>query len=207
MRIIRDNDHNDDENPDEGREPVDPKAIGDIIADEFADYLAKAVAAADNPPTPPARSSEPEPAERPVLRLVKTDTTDTGVTHSDWDKPADPGAVAAAGRVARRRMVGSAAGGSCLVVTATAFATWGQPLLVAGPLAAYGASWLAYVWWNAALRPSIPQILATATTSIGHAIAAVFTTITALVHAVLGRIDVARTRHETHRTAPVPPSL
>ncbi|WP_040698937.1 hypothetical protein [Nocardia vinacea] len=196
MRIIRDNDNND-EDPDEQREPIEPKAIGDILADEFADYLADVTAAAD---TPDQRASEPHAPARPVLRVVHNNDTSDPV--QQWDKPLDPDAVATAGRTARRRMVRGAAGASYAVVTATVLATWGQPWIVTGPLAAYGAGWLIYLWWNAALRPSIPDVLATVTNGLSTAFAVVITTIAAIVRGVVDRIDTARTRHEDNRTAP-----
>ncbi|WP_406272518.1 hypothetical protein OH799_32920 [Nocardia sp. NBC_00881] len=210
MRIFRDNNDHNDEDPDEGRneshEPIDPKAIGDILADEFADYLADVTAAADNPPPQHRQpTDDTEPPARPTLRLVKNDDTDTDT--DEGDKPLDPRAAAAAGRAARRRLVRGAAGGSAVVVTATALATWGQPWMVAGPLAAYSTGWLAYLWWNAALRPSIPDVLTTLTSAVSTAFAVVITTLAAIVRGLVDRIDTARTRHETSRTTPVSQSL
>ncbi|MEU7632023.1 hypothetical protein AB0C34_18840 [Nocardia sp. NPDC049220] len=209
MRVFPDNNDHNDEDPDErrerGRDPIDPKAIGDILADQFADYLAAAAAAAaDNPPHQQP-TTETEPPARPTLRLVKNDDTDA--SSAPWDQPLDPGAVAVAGRTARRRMVRGAAGGSAVVVAATTLATWGQPWLVTGPLAGYGAAWLGYLWWNAALRPSIPDVVATAVNGVGHAIAAIAVAIVTAVRAAMSRIDTVRARHETSRTTPVSPSL
>ncbi|MFI6959908.1 hypothetical protein ACIBJI_41400 [Nocardia sp. NPDC050408] len=201
MRIIRDNDHND-EDPDEQREPIEPKAIGDILADEFADYLADVSAAADTPNQDHENASKPYAPVRPVLRVVHNNDTSDSV--QEWDKPLDHDAVATAGRAARRRMVRGAAGASSAVVTATVLATWGQPWIVTGPLAAYGTGWLVYLWWNAALRPSIPDVLATVTNGLSTAFAVVITTIAALVRGLIDRIDTARTRHEDNRTAPAP---
>ncbi|WP_433629108.1 hypothetical protein [Nocardia sp. CA-120079] len=200
MRIRNNNHDHNGEDPDEGREPTDPKLQGEKLAEEVAEFLAAAVAAVDNPPTR-ARSSEPESTDRPVLRLVKKDATDRDDANG-WDTPADPGTAIAAGRAARRRVARGAAVASALVVTATAFAAWGQPWLVAGPLAAYGTGWLAYVWWNAALRPSIPQVLSTVSSGVSTAFAVVVTTLAAIVRGLIDRLDTARTRHETTRTAP-----
>ncbi|MEU7633853.1 hypothetical protein AB0C34_28395 [Nocardia sp. NPDC049220] len=209
MRVYRDNNDHNDEDPDqggsEGRDPVDPKAIGDILADEFADYLADVVAAADN--TPPAHrqpTDATEPPAKPTLRLVKNDETDTV---AEWDKSLEPGAAAAAGRAGRRRMIRGAAGSSAVVVTATVLATWDQPWIVTGPLAAYGGAWLGYLWWNAALRPSVPDVLGAVTSGVSTAFAVVVTTIAVIVRGLVERIDTARTRHETSRTTPVSPSL
>ncbi|MFD0362735.1 hypothetical protein ACFQZZ_14925 [Nocardia sp. GCM10030253] len=197
MRIIRDNhDHNDENEPDEGRVPTEPKAIGDILGDEFEDYLKDVIAAADNPPPdhwpPPAETGQPQ---RPALRLVKTDTdvTDPVLTATDSE--------------ARGRTIRRSAGASSFVVALAVTAGWGEPFLVAGPIGAYGAGWLAYLWWNAALRPSIPQVLTTVTSGIGHAVAAIATAIVAVFRALLTGIDTARTRHETNRTAQASPSL
>lgn len=199
MRIIRDNDHND-EDPDEQREPIEPKAIGDILADEFADYLADVAAVADTPDPHDEHASKPHAPVRPVLRVVQN--SDTSDSVREWDKSLDPDAVAKAGRAARRRMVRGAAGASSVVVTATLLTTWEQPWIVTGPLAAYGTGWLAYLWWNAALRPSIPDVLATVTSGLSTAFVAVITAIAAIVHGLVDRIDTARTRHEDNRTTP-----
>ncbi|WP_433193818.1 hypothetical protein ACQP1G_34235 [Nocardia sp. CA-107356] len=193
MRIIRDN-QNPDDDPENNRKPTqpsDPKALGDILADEVADFLAAVAEIADNPT--PRNNPATEPV-KPTLRLVTSD--DTAIPEA----VTDPAAIVKAGRAARRRMIRGAAGGSSVVVGLAVLAGWGQPWLVTGPLAAYGTGWLAYLWWNAALRPSIPQVLGSAVTGIGHAVAAVFTAIAALVHGLIDRADTARTRHENHRT-------
>ncbi|QIS13649.1 hypothetical protein [Nocardia arthritidis] len=199
MRVFRDNhDHNDDDHDNDGREPIDPRTDGEILADEFADYLALAAEVADNPP-PPDPLDEPTTIDRPRLRLVTTgtDTLDETDDADPWAKTSDPDY----GRTARRRLVRGAAGGSAVVVGLGALAGWGEPFVVVGPLTAYGLGWLAYLWWHAALRPTIPQVLATAATGTGHAIAAIATTLVALLRAVVSRIEDARDRHENHRTA------
>lgn len=208
MRIIRDNNPHDDE-PDDDRTPQEPgspvesrepKAIGDILAAEFADYLADVVA---NAPEPVDPDTVPPPP-RPALRLV-TPVADEPAT-GDWDKPFTVTEAVEAARTARRRVVRAAAGGSAVVVTAALFASWGEPPIVTGPLAVYGTGWLAYLWWNAALRPSIGQVLTAITHTVSAAFAVVLTPLAALVHGVVDRVDTARTRHETTRTSPATPS-
>ncbi|WP_174188469.1 hypothetical protein [Nocardia barduliensis] len=205
MRIIRDNnDHNNNEDPDERRTPAGERNQAEILAEEIEDYLADVLACAP-PDTQDFTPSAPQP--RPALHLVKTDTTGTD---PDYDKPLDPEVFAAAGRAARRRIARGAAGGSAVVVTATVLATWGQPWIVTGPLAGYGTAWLAYLWWNAALRPSIPDVLSTVTSGIGHAIAVIATAIAAIVRGLVNRRDQPDTADpgpEIQPASPAAPSL
>ncbi|MFG3621503.1 hypothetical protein [Nocardia sp. NPDC047654] len=205
MRIIRDNnDHNNDEDPDERRRPASERDQAEILAEEIEDYLADVLACAP-PDTQDFEPSPPRP--RPALHLVKTETTGTD---PDDDKPLDPEVFAAAGRAARRRMARGAAGGSAVVVTATALATWGQPWIVTGPLAGYGTAWLAYLWWNAALRPSIPELISTVTSGISHAIAAIATAIAAIMRGLANRRDQPETADpgpEIQPASPAAPSL
>ncbi|MEV6388900.1 hypothetical protein [Nocardia xishanensis] len=199
MRIIRPHDHNDDD-PDDRQPkrpgPVDPAQQGQQLADEVEDFLASAVAN-----VPPVDDESPVSAAakpRPALRLVPdADDSDT----AEWDAPLDPAEIAAAGRGARRRMVRGAAGGSTVVVLSGLLATWGESLVVTGPVAVYGAGWLAYLWWNAALRPSAPDVLAAVAAGIGHALTAVALAIVAAV-----RAGITRTRRETPEPTPVSPS-
>ncbi|MEV0294220.1 hypothetical protein [Nocardia sp. NPDC050710] len=158
MRIIRPDDRDDDghdHSHDEGRIPADPRAIGDILGDELEDYLAQVIADVPPPedaqPTGPSRSGRPIGPKRPALHLVATDTD----SDDDAEPEVDPDAAIEAGRAARHRMLRGAAGGSSVVVLSATLAAWGEPLAVSGPLAAYGAGWVAYLWWNAALRPSV----------------------------------------------------
>ncbi|MGK8487103.1 hypothetical protein [Nocardia asiatica] len=207
MRIIRDNnDHNNDEDPDERRTPASERDQAEILAEEIEDYLADVLACAP-PDTQDLEPSAPHP--RPALHLVKTDTATTSIDF-DGDKPLDPEVFAAAGRAARRRMARGAAGGSAVVVTATVLATWGQPWIVTGPLAGYGTAWLAYLWWNAALRPSIPDVISTVTSGIGHAIAVIATAIAAIVRGLAHRRDEPDTAEpgpEAQAASPAAPSL
>ncbi|WP_378736692.1 hypothetical protein [Nocardia brasiliensis] len=201
---IRNNpdDHNNDDDPDERREPVEPKPIGDILAAEFADYLAHVVANVPPPANP--EDATPSTPQRPDLRLVAPATDE--LDSEDWDKPFTVEEALQAARIARRRVVRGAAGGSAVVVTAVLFAGWGEPLIVTGPLAVYGTGWLAYLWWNAALRPSLGQVLAAGFGGVRAALTVVLTTLAALAHGLIGRVSAARDRHETTRTSPVTPS-
>ncbi|CAM4487259.1 hypothetical protein NONI108955_34355 [Nocardia ninae] len=204
-------DHNDDETPGQPSrdpaelpEPGEPTQIRDILAAEFADYLADVVAKVPPPENPDDPTPAPPPA-RPNLRLITT-PDDKAVT-TDWDEPLTVADAVTAARTARRRVVRGAAGGTAFVVTAVVVAGWGEPLIVGGPLAVYGAGWLGYLWWNAALRPSAGQILAASAHGIGAVLAVVITTIAALVRGLVDRVDTARRRHETARTSPASPSV
>ncbi|MGY1946167.1 hypothetical protein [Nocardia asiatica] len=201
MRIIRDNHDHNDEDPDEGRRPASERDRAEILAEEIEDYLADVLACAP-PDTQDFEPAAPQP--RPTLRLVKTDATDTD---PDCDKPLDPEVFAAAGRAARRRMARGAAGGSAVVVTATVLATWGQPWIVTGPLAVYGTAWLAYLWWNAALRPGIPDVIGTAINGVSTAFAVIATAIAAIVRGLATRRDTADTEPEDQPASSAAPSL
>ncbi|WP_280410092.1 hypothetical protein [Nocardia brasiliensis] len=183
MRIIRNSDHND-EDP-EDSDGNDPAVQGEILADEVADFLAAAAAAA---PFYTGQDAPIEPAPiKPVLRLVKPDHTST----------IEIPVTTAAGSKAWR----AGAGGSTTVVVLALVAAWGEPAVVTVPLVVYGAGWIAYLWWNTALRPPIPQAAIAAWTAISHIAAAVARALIHTVRAVVSRIDIARTRHETARTA------
>ncbi|MGV9616276.1 hypothetical protein [Nocardia xishanensis] len=200
MRIIRPHDHNDDDPDDHQHKrpgPVDPTQQGQQLADEVEDFLASVLA--NVPPVDEEGSVNPAATPRPALRLVpEVDDRDT----AEWDAPLDPAEIAAAGRAARWRMVRSAMGGSTVVVLAGLLAAWGEPLAVTGPIAVYGAGWLAYLWWNAALRPSAPDVLAAVTGGIGHALTAVALAIVAAV-----RAGITRARRETPDPAQVSQSV
>ncbi|MFI9406866.1 hypothetical protein [Nocardia sp. NPDC052316] len=188
MRIIRNNDHND-EDP-EDFEPNDPKDQGEKLADEVADFLA---AVAERAPFPTGQDA-PAPARQPVkpeLRLVKTD---------DLPNVRDEAIVAAADGP-RPRLVRAGAGGSAVVIVLALFAAWGEPPAVVVPITVYGAGWVAYLWWNAALRPPIPQAISFVTTAISRATAAVFRSFFRGLRRAYERVDAARTRHEAARTA------
>lgn len=161
--------------------PPDPADVGDLIAEEFRAYLDNAGALDPYPaPTP-----GPQPgAARPALRLVKPEPDHDAEVAA---LALDPGELAAAGKAARRRMVRGAAGGSAVVVAAGALVGWGQPLVVTGPLAVYGTGWVAYLWWNAALRPPIPAVLHGAADRVSAAVAAVFALLATLARALRSR--------------------
>ncbi|KIA60556.1 hypothetical protein [Nocardia vulneris] len=202
--------HNDDD-PDEGHtparpgEPSEPTPIRDILAAEFAEYLARASASTDEPIDldDPAPTAAPDPGPvRPNLRLVTTkpDPAD------DWDEPLTVADAVDAARTTRRRVVRTAAGGTAFVVAAGVVAGWGEPLIVTGPLAVYGAGWLGYLWWNAALRPTLGQVFAAGFGGMRTAFTVVLSTLAALAHGLIERVSSARSRHETTRTSPVTPS-
>ncbi|QIS02335.1 hypothetical protein F5X71_08370 [Nocardia brasiliensis] len=211
MRYSRENDHNDDDpedyQPGGPAQPADesrePKAIGDILAAQFASFLADAVAKVP-PPEPDPDDTTPATPPRPNLRLVTTQPDHTAP--ADGDEPFTVEAAVNAARTARRKVVRGAASGSTFVVAAGVFAGWGEPLIVAGPLAVYGAGWLAYLWWNAALRPSLGQVLTTVFGALRTAVAVVLTTLAGIARGLLERVDTARARHETTRTSPASPS-
>ncbi|MFC9434001.1 hypothetical protein [Nocardia sp. NPDC057030] len=204
-------DHNDDD-PDNHTpndptpapaESQEPKTIGDILASEFASFLADAVAKVPPPQTDPAY--EPEPPTRPNLHLVTTEPEPAAAAPAGRDEPFTADDAVTAARTARRKVARAAAGGSAVVVAAVAFAGWGEPPIVTGPLAVYGTGWLAYLWWNAALRPSIGQILAAGIGGVRTAFAVVLTTLAGIAHGLVERVGTARTRHETTRTSPAKP--
>ncbi|PXX66932.1 hypothetical protein DFR70_103687 [Nocardia tenerifensis] len=186
----------------EPREPGEPTAIRDILAAEFADYLADVVAKTPPPDNPD--DTTPTPPARPNLRLITTTPDKSGT--ADWDEPLTVDDAITAARTARRKVVRGAAGGTAVVVTAGVVAGWGEPLIVTGPLAIYGTGWLGYLWWNAALRPTLGQILAAVFGGLSTACAVVLTTLATLARGLVERVDTARSRHETTRTATTSPS-
>ncbi|QVI22911.1 hypothetical protein KHQ06_08085 [Nocardia tengchongensis] len=97
-------------------------------------------------------------------------------------------------------MLRAGAGGSLTVLAALAVAVWGQRAVVAVPLAAYGFAWIAYLWWNAALRPPLTQAVIAVTTAAARGLAALARVVARPFSATAARLDLARTRHETSRT-------
>ncbi|MEU7141704.1 hypothetical protein ABZ942_19795 [Nocardia sp. NPDC046473] len=192
MRIIRNHDH-DDEDPDDF-EPNDPKDQGEKLADEVSDFLA---AVAERAPFPTGQDA-PGPTEqamKPALHLVKTDASADREVNDEWT------VAAIKSRGPRPRLVRAGVGGSAVVIALSVFATWGEPSSVVVPISVYGFGWIAYLWWNAALRPPIPQAVAVITTAFNRSIAAIFSLVVGRFRALLNRADAARTRHETTRTA------
>lgn len=200
MRIIRDDDghdHNDD-NPRKRLEDiaagVPADEVGNLIADEVSDFLAAAVRATDRTPTAPA---EPSPAQhKPDLRLVPNTSDDE--EEDDENPPASADAPVTGGGV---RLLTSTAASSSLVVTAAALAGWGQPAVVAVPVAGYGIGWLAYLWWNAALRPPLPVAVAAIATALARGSAAFARTLVGAVKWLTSRATAAWSRHDDASTA------
>ncbi|WP_280434440.1 hypothetical protein [Nocardia carnea] len=150
----------------------DPRELADVIGDEFTDYL-NAVLAEGSPPDddivrPPAKDLSPAAAGTPALRLVK-DEGSVPAEKTVSEEATDPHAAASA---ARKRLIRGSAKGSAVVAGLGLVAGWGEPLVVVGPLAVYGAGWLAYLWWNAALRPPIPQAIGSTSHALTGGIAA-----------------------------------
>ncbi|MBH0775058.1 hypothetical protein [Nocardia bovistercoris] len=215
MRIIRpddNHDHNDDHHDDDGGELGLPESAFTDVGDEAEEYLAQVLAdipppdTDEPPPAPTRRPATPLGPKRPALHLVAPDD-DPDPYSADQDTTAvavDPDTAIRAGQAARRRMVRGAAGGSAVVVAAAALAGWGEPVTVTGPLALYGTGWVAFLWWNAALRPSIPDTGTAVVGGIGHTVTTVFLAVIALARAGVGRLDSARSRQESQRTATEP---
>jgi hypothetical protein len=194
MRIIRNDDHHDHDRYEDGHEhrdrpPRDPKVLAEIFVDEVSDFLA---ATADLVPfTPghdaPAEPTAPQPVDH-VLRLVKIDDDTT-------DEPTDPEPAADAvvqGRASvRPRLLRAGIGGSSVVVAAVVVAAWGEPAEVMAPVGVYGVGWIAYLWWNAALRPPLPQVLAVIATAISRSTATLARGITGTGRASVARVDTA----------------
>ncbi|MGW6335021.1 hypothetical protein [Nocardia rhamnosiphila] len=192
-----DNDHGADQQKWE-----DPREIADIIGDEFTDYL-NAVLADGSPPDedivrPPAKAPSSADSDTPMLRLVKDeapgqDTDGFGGEAVERE---------AAAKAARARLIRGSAKGSAVVAGLGVGAGWGEPLVVVGPLAVYSAGWLAYLWWNAALRPPIPQAIGSTSHALTGAIAAAASATSRTVRRAVKRAENARAKHETSRTTP-----
>ncbi|WP_459549902.1 hypothetical protein [Nocardia sp. X0981] len=192
-------DHDDDHEPD--REPGgDLDQLMEILSDELEDFLAAEAAAAD-PAGSDARADQPPAPVAPFVRLVKTTKREPAVPVEDEHlapvhRPAPEAVAGPGGRVPR--WVRVTMPGSAVVVTLTATIAAGQPGVVAVPVAAYGAGWTAYLWWNAAYRPPAREVAAAIVSAITRGAGA-------SVHgarSLVGRADSARARHETTRTNP-----
>lgn len=180
----------------------DPREIADIIGDEFTDYL-NAVLADGSPPDedivrPPTKVRSSADPDTPMLRLVKDENP----------KPHPDGAAGeadereAAAKAARTQLIRGSAKGTAIVAGLGVAAGWGEPFVVVGPLAVYGAGWLAYLWWNAALRPPIPQAIGSASHALTGGIAAAASATSRTVRRAVKRAENARADHETSRTTP-----
>ncbi|MBF6467030.1 hypothetical protein IU427_17845 [Nocardia beijingensis] len=198
MRIIRPHDDNDDNEdprrPDPAAVPTDPAIAGELFADEVEDWLAGIADLDTAPTTAPARTERPAADAKPVRRAALIVVPDLD------DNPT--GQAAAAAARSRTQTARRTAAASAVVVGAAVTAGWGEGPLVVGPLAVYGGAWVAYLWWNAAHRPPLPQAIGTVTAGASHAVAAVATAIVGLLRALVERIDRARTQHEANRTTP-----
>ncbi|WP_280297069.1 hypothetical protein [Nocardia abscessus] len=205
MRIIRPHDDdNDDEGqrrPDPAATPTDPAIAGELFADEVEDWLA-GIADLDTAPTPtPAQTERPAAGTVPVRRAALTVVPDL-----DDEPDAQAAAVAPVPARSRAQTARRTAAASAVVAGAAVTAGWGEGPLVVGPLAVYGGAWVAYLWWNAAHRPPLPQAISTVTAGISHAVAAVATAIVGLLRALVERIDRARTQQENNRTTTTTPA-
>ncbi|WP_433562315.1 hypothetical protein ACQP1O_33190 [Nocardia sp. CA-151230] len=164
--------------------------VADILGDEFSDFLAKGTAAAGKPRFPLGQDApSPQESAKPVLHLVKTE---------DGEKVTGTATTSPAG--VRPQLLRAGLGGSLAVLAVAVVAAWGQPAAVAIPLAVYGLGWVAYLWWNAALRPPLPQAAATVLTVFARVLAAAARGMCRLFTAGVARLDRARARHESTRT-------
>ena len=212
MRIIRDNNPHDDDNDrnrrkkdqrlDEMAADVPEGEMGNVIADEVAGFLAAVNDAADNHGPQPETPTEPDNLNdtKPLLRLVPDTDATTGIAPVEdhpVEEPEKP--TQGAGVSDKARLWGSTAATSAVVVAGAAVVGWGQPAAVLVPAAGYGAAWVAYLWWNAALRPPITQALAAIATAVARSSAAAARTLLAAVRWLSHRTDTGR--DETTRTA------
>ncbi|WP_405180254.1 hypothetical protein OG225_02635 [Nocardia sp. NBC_01377] len=192
-----------DDGDDDDRLPTDPSVIGEMLGDDFEDYLAHVLEGVppldgEAPPyVPPSRSRRPIGPKRPALHLVPND--DDHDADRDAAAALDPEAAIEAGRSARTQMMRRAAGGSALVALAAALACWGESVVVTGPMAVYGTGWVGYLWWNAALRPSFPDAVATVSDGIGRGVSGAFATLTS--KSDRPETSAATTRSEAAKTA------
>ncbi|MFE3195025.1 hypothetical protein ACFXHA_38885 [Nocardia sp. NPDC059240] len=162
--------------------------VAEILGDEFINFLAKATHAADQPhPEHDHDTDDSDGSAKPVLHLVKTPEESIG--------------TATTGQGLRPQLLRAGIGGSLGVLAVLLVAGWGQPAAVVIPLTVYGLGWVAYLWWNAALRPPIPQTAATVLTVFGRILAAVMRGICHPFAACIARLERGRARHETTRTA------
>ncbi|MBF6299504.1 hypothetical protein IU459_18435 [Nocardia amamiensis] len=202
MRIIRPHDDNDDNDrqrrPEPAPTPTDPAIAGELFADEVEDWLAGIADLDTTPTTTPAQTERPAADAGPVRRAALTVVPDIDAEPTEQATPV----VAPVPARPRAQTARRTAAASAVVVGAAVTTGWGEGPLVAGPLAVYGGAWVAYLWWNAAHRPPLPQAISTVTVGISHAVAAVATALVGLLRALVERIDRARTQHETNRTTP-----
>lgn len=142
MRIFRDHDDHDDEQPRKNLSRDDLAEQADEMVDAIADYLTQI--ADQNPQT-----TQPVPPGAPVQAAAPA------LTETVEPAPIPPATPRARGRIWR-----AGAAGSSVVVGLAATAAWGQPAEVFVPVAVYGLGWIAYLSWDAARRPSPSLALA-----------------------------------------------
>lgn len=200
MRISRNFDHDDDREP-EPEKGGDLDQLMDILSEEIDEFLAASAAAADTPSSSDTATKRPPTPVKPIVRLVKTTKPESAVPVEDDNlapihRPGPEFQAAAGGRVPR--WVRVTLPGSAVVVTLTATIAAGQPGVVAVPVAAYGAGWTAYLWWNAAYRPPVREVAAAVVSALARTVGATATG----ARSVVARADSARTRHENTRTNP-----
>ncbi|MFI5716077.1 hypothetical protein [Nocardia sp. NPDC051750] len=193
-------DHDDDREPDPERRG-DLDEIMDILSEELEEFLAAAATAGEPASSDTAADQRPPTPVKPFVRLVKTTKPEPAVPVEDDNlapvhRPAPETPAPESGRVPR--WVRVTLPGSAVVVTLTATIAAGQPGVVAVPVAAYGAGWTAYLWWNAAYRPPIREVAAAIASALGRTAGATAHGARSVVH----RADSARTRHENTRTNP-----
>ncbi|WP_187684308.1 hypothetical protein [Nocardia wallacei] len=201
MRIIRNDDHDDNNDRNQRRQQSqDPKVLGDILADEISAYLVAASDAADRhaaqlpPPVEPA-------VPAPIRPVPHRDNPDADAGDGDGGQVAEVVVGLPEYRRSLVPVVRGTAAGSAVVVAVAVTAGWGQPAPVLIPVAGYGVGWLAYLWWNAALRPPLPHVLAAAVTGVGHLSAAFARVLAGAVQWLARRAAATRTRHENTRAA------
>ncbi|WP_435590784.1 hypothetical protein [Nocardia sp. bgisy118] len=201
MRIARNFDNDPDDDPND-KDQVE-QAV-ELLIDEAEDFLAEHAAANPYHPdtdTEPTAVTEPQPPRpAPRLRLVKPPSPAAPV-EDEHLPPALRPTVTAPPRRRVPRWVRTALPGSLLVVLAVAVLANGQPGVVAAPITAYAAGWVAFLAWNAAYRPPLAQVAAATTSLLARTIAAVIGGTIRTARAVVDRIDTARQRTEATRTA------
>ncbi|WP_431963277.1 hypothetical protein [Nocardia sp. bgisy134] len=199
MRIAR----NFDNDPDDSRNEKDQveQAVEQLL-DEAEDFLAEHAAANPyHPDTGSTAAVEPQPQRpAPRLRLVKNPDPTVPVEDEHLPTVLRP-TVTAPPRRRVPRWMPTALPGSLIVVLAAAVLANGQPGAVIAPIAVYAAGWVAFLAWNAAYRPPIAQVAVTTISLLARTIAAVIGGTVRTARAVVDRIDTARQRTETTRTA------
>lgn len=207
MRIIRGNhDHNDDEHnhdndhgkPQRPASESDAARMAESLVDETEAFLAGL--AADNP-------HEPAPEPKPVARLVKSLTSEpvppVPVEDENLIPALRPQPTQEPAPVGRRmpRWARTALPGSLVVVALAAVTTHGQPAVVAVPIDIYAGAWVGFLSWNAAHRPPIRDVAATALSGAIGLIGAVLSVLAHGIRALVTGISHRRGRFETARTA------